>query len=329
MHINISIVIPVYSGVNYLDDLTKKILDTKEKWENDNCPFSLLELIYVDDASGDGSGEVLSRLSKFDWINVVTLSMNYGQHAATAAGIAYSSGDWVVTMDEDLQHDPGVISDMLKLCVNNGSDIVYANSPKWIHSSVFRDLSSRVYKRLISVLVKNPNISSFNSFRLVRGSIARSASAVCSHDGYFDVVLSWFTNRVSAFEVEMKDMRYAQEGKSGYNLRSLLTHARKLIMTSDAKLLRWVALLGILMLVLCIVLSIGYILLKLYYPELIVVQGWTSVILVILGIGGGLTLMMSAVAEYIAVITQHVHGKPTFSVVDRSSDKVLFKYFNK
>lgn len=324
---SISIIVPVYSGADYLKDLTCKIQQVQQEWLENNYPFSILELIFVDDCSSDGSSEILYELSHTNWINVVTLSRNYGQHAATAAGISYSSGDWVVTMDEDLQHDPAKIFVLLKECIMSQSDVIYARPRSWVHNSIYRDMSSRYYKKLISWLTSNPSVVQFNSYRLMRGSIARAAASVFNHDGYFDVVLTWYTNKIFSIETEMVDHRYVEIGQSGYSLRKLFTHARKLIMTSDAKTLRLAAYAGIFMLFICTMLMVYFLTVKTYFPQSIPVKGWTSLMLATLFTGGGILLVLSFIAEYIAILTKHVHGKPPFVIVDRSRDKILRDFF--
>ena len=327
MSVSLSIVVPVYSGAQYLENLLLEVKKVREKWEKGSIPCRVTELIFVDDDSKDDSSTVLKSLSNTEWVHVVTLAKNYGQHAATNAGISYTSGDWVVTLDEDLQHHPEHIEAMLKVAVENSADIVYANSTTAVHNSWFRDLSSRYYKKLMTTLTKNKHISNFNSYRLIRGSVARSAAAVSSHDGYLDIVLSWFTNKVEVYKLTMIDQRFTETGQSGYNLSRLLSHARRLIMTSDAKLLRFAAVFGLAILVFCVFSAQYVIFSKLFFPESIGATGWTSQIVTTLFIGSGLAITLSIIAEYLAVIVQHVHGKPTYSIVDRSTDTVLIEFF--
>jgi glycosyltransferase involved in cell wall biosynthesis len=173
--------VPVYAGKFYLEKLTEAVAAVRQAWEDACYLIHLAELIFVDDGSSDGSCDVLKQLDTQDWIKVITLSRNYGQHPATVAGISYSSGDWVVTLDEDLQHDPKHILDMLKLCVEHDADIVYAKPKEWVHKLAFRGLSSRCAKALVSYMTNNPNTRHFNSFRLMRGTIARTAASISSH----------------------------------------------------------------------------------------------------------------------------------------------------
>lgn len=327
MSVSVSIVVPVYSGEKYLKTLVHEVEKVKEEWKTNNYPCYIAELIFVDDDSKDNSSDVLKCFEDMEWVHVITLAKNYGQHPATAAGISYSSGNWIVTLDEDLQHHPKHIIEMLKLGVNKRTDVVYANSTEAVHKSLFRDLSSKYYKKLMMFLTKNKHISNFNSFRLVRGNVGRSAASVCSHDGYLDIVLSWFTNKISVYKTSMVDQRYIETGKSSYDFWRLLSHARRLIMTSDAKLLRTVAVFGLVMLVVSLILASYIIIIKSFYPESISVTGWASQIITTLAIGSGLAITLSVVAEYLAIIVQHVHGKPTYSVVDRSTDNIIREFF--
>jgi glycosyltransferase involved in cell wall biosynthesis len=90
------------------------------------------------------------------------------------AGILYSSGDWIVTLDEDLQHRPLAIETLLKRACAEKSDVVYAQPRDWVHGGGYRDLLSRLVKRLIAGLSGNHFVQSFNSFRLIRGDVARA-----------------------------------------------------------------------------------------------------------------------------------------------------------
>ncbi len=323
----VSVIVPVYSGRDYLEELALVITMVRKDWSDANYPIEIGELIFVDDGSKDGSADILEKLAEQSWIKVITLSRNYGQHAATAAGISYSAGDWVATIDEDLQHDPQLFLAMLERCVKTSADIVYVKSREGVHKSAFRDLASRAAKTGMAKLTKNPNIQNFSSFRMMRGSIARSMASMSSFDSYLDIVFSWYSSRVETLEVDLVDRRYVNTGNSGYTLRRLLSHARRLIMTSDVKIIRYAATLGALLLTGCLALILYLLAVKVLFPDSILAVGWTSLMLTTLGIGGGIAMVLSIIAEYIAILVQHTHGKPTFSIVDRNGDKALRVFF--
>ncbi|MDX5477727.1 MAG: glycosyltransferase [Cyclobacteriaceae bacterium] len=326
--IYISTVTPVFQGVAYLESLVVEICKVKDELEAVDAPVRILESVFVDDGSTDGSQQVLGDLAKkYPWLVVVTLSKNYGQHPATTAGILHTSGDWVVTMDEDLQHRPEHILDLLKEAVFGPFDFVYASPDGAVHESRFRDYSSRMLKVLISNLTRNPTVVMFNSFRLTRGSIARAAAAVSIDQTYFDIALGWFTNRVGKVPLPMKDERFIASKASGYSVLKLLSHARKLVQSSEIKFLRVGAFLGLFTVILGFLFAVYVMVVKFFYPEIIGVQGWASVIVLVSILGGINALLTGLVIEYISILLMQTHGKPKFFEVDRTSDSLLLTWF--
>ncbi len=319
--INVSTITPVYSGKEYLVELIEEILKIRESWVSRNLSINLLEAIFVDDASTDGSLYILKEYQqKYHWIKVIQLSKNFGQHPATVAGILHSSGDWIFTLDEDLQHHPKFFEQLLKGIIEQQSDVVYAKPKTNVHSSFFRDFSSKTYKLFLAKLSGNPNIQFFNSFRLIRGSIARAAASVSCHDGYFDIVLSWFTNNISNISLPLKDLRYQKDKKSGYNILKLLSHARKLLISSHAKIIRVSSLIGALAIFISTFYGSYVLTQSFFFPETIGIAGWTSLMIIGLFFGGIISFFLGISLEYTDVILLQLQGKPTFFIVDRSSD---------
>jgi glycosyltransferase involved in cell wall biosynthesis len=326
--IKVSTVTPVYSGESYLENLVSAIAEIKEKWEKKNYPFQLKESIFVIDGAIDRSELVLRKISKkYHWIQIITLSRNFGQHPATIAGLLHSSSDWIITLDEDLQHDPKHFLVLLKKATCKELDIVYAKPLDSVHKYGYRDLSSTFFKIVIAKITGNPYITKFNSFRLIRGSIGRAAASVCSHETYFDIALCWFTDRLGSVSLNITDQRFIEKGKSGYNLRKLIGHARRLILSSQTNILRLGAIIGSSAIILSIVYGSITILKKVFTPEKIPVQGWTSLVLILLFFGGLTSLLLGIILEYLSNVLLHTQGKPAFFSVDRSLDKIAKKYF--
>ncbi len=327
--ISVSAVIPIYSGKNYLPALVAELAELRAIWNDDNAPLQLIETIFVDDASNDNSAAVLEELAKqYAWIRIVTLSKNFGQHPATIAGILYSAGDWVATLDEDLQHRPKHIIDMLKAAVTRHVDIVYARPLEAVHRKGYRDIASRSIKHFLAWSTGIAMIRHFNSFRLMRGSIARSAASVCGHETYFDVALSWFADKFTTMDLVLEDSRFIKTGKSGYNFRKLMTHARRLLLSSQPKILRGGAAFGFLAMLIAVFLT-GRIFYNAWFaPHEIDVRGWSSLFVGIIFFGGISALLLGIVLEYLTNIVLHTQGKPVFFQVDRSSDVLLREYFS-
>lgn len=321
----LSTVTPVYKGAEYLDQLISELTRVRARLEDSAVPLVLAEAIFVDDSSIDGSAKVLKDLAaRHKWIKVVSLSRNFGQHSATVAGILYSSGDWVATLDEDLQHRPSQIVSLLARAVEDSRDLVYAHPTSAVHGNVFRDQSSRLYKSFISLLTGNPHIRIFNSFRIIRGSVARAAASVASSETYLDMALCWFTDRIASVPLELKEVRGSQD-HSGYNFRSLLRHARRMVISSQIKPLRIGGLIGIFSLILSVATGATLAALKILKPELIEIRGWTSLIVSTFFFGGLLSLLLGIALEFLSDLHLQALGKPNFFVVDRSADEILFQ----
>ncbi|KGJ02423.1 hypothetical protein IT41_17465 [Paracoccus halophilus] len=314
-------VVPVYCGSDYLEALVEALDSLRREWQAQEAPFFLAEAIFVDDAAIDQSGPLIDRLAgQHPWIVPLHLSRNFGQHPATIVGILHSSGDWVVTMDEDLQHRPEIIKRLLRKAVTEHSDIVYAKPASAVHEAAIRDWTSRSFKRLMQWLTDNPNLPDFNSFRLIRGPVARAAASVCSHDTYLDITLGWFTQNISVLRAEMKDERYIRTKRSGYSLKSLLSHGWRMIFSSQIKLLRIGSVLGLSAMVFSVLAAVYFLVIRIFFPLDIAVQGWTSLFLAITFFGGLSAFMLGIALQYLSSMILKVHGKPTFFTIDRSGD---------
>ncbi len=326
--ISISTVTPVYRGAEHLGLLVERLDEVRTAYRNGDAPIEFIESVFVDDGSSDGSSEVLEKLAAtYPWITVVTLSRNFGQHPATVAGILHAGGEWIVTLDEDLQHDPNEVETLLRVAAEGRHDLVYA-TPSGTNHSRSRGWFSNTFKRLLVNLSGNESLAQVQSFRLVRGDIARGAAAAVDHETYLDVALSWFTDRVGSIEIEMHDERFQQEGQSGYGFRSLLSHARRAIISSQAKLLRLAAIIGLVSVLVAAVLAVRAIVGVVLDDVSNVAPGWPSLFMTLLFFGGVLSTLMVVLLEYSVSVALHLKGKPAFFPVDRRRDALLRNYFS-
>lgn len=318
--LTLSIVVPVYSGESFLPGLVERQEALRARLET--TPIRHVESIFVCDEPIDGSAKVLTGLAATrPWMTVLHLGKNMGQHSATAAGMLHTSGDWVVTMDEDGQHEPLDVVAMLEGTVPKGLDLCYARPVSGVHSAGWRDASSRWAKRLVAFLVGDKFVPMFNSFRLIRGGVARSAGALAGYDVYLDVALRWFTNRICAVELALKDPR-GKNQRSGYTLRSLLTHLRRLLMSYHLTVLRYVMLAGFATSAGVGLLGVALVVEKLVSPDSVPVRGWTSMFVTIAFFGGLTLFLLGLILERLSTMLTRAQGHPAFFIVDRSRDEL-------
>lgn len=322
----ISTVTPVYNGALYLPKLVEELRQLKEDLASKTDNVMLSESIFVVDNAVDNSFEVLDHLStKYSWVKVLSLSKNFGQHPATIAGILHTSGDWVITLDEDMQHRPHLIPHILKKLTETHTDICYAAPIEKVHSSIIKDFLASSFKRIISVVLSNKSIKHFNSFRGIRGNVARASAAICRHETYYDVAIGWFSDKVSVQPLVLLDERNQSKDESGYSFWGLIKHAKRMIMSSKIKLFRLGIPLGIFAFFFSILISCYAILSRLFEWESVVIKGWFSLILVILFFGGLTTMLTAFILESLFDLSLSINGKPTYFIVDRKRDKDLLK----
>jgi polyisoprenyl-phosphate glycosyltransferase len=322
----ISIVIPVYQGEHTLGALVEEIaLLTVPTPTAGGQEFQVVEVLLVNDHGPDRSDEVIRELAAaHDFVRPVWLSRNFGQHPATMAGMASSSGDWIVTMDEDGQHDPAGIGDFLDVALSQGSQLVYADPVNKPPHNMLRNGSSRLAKWVFATFLTGESESTFQSYRLVLGEIGRSVAAYAGSGVYLDVAMGWVAGPAAACPVRLRD----EGGRpSGYSTRALLSHFVHLVLSSGTRALRLVSALGVLF----AVGGIGYALYLLVVrvtsstatTTTTATQGWTSTMVVVLVSTGAILFSLGVIAEYVGVAVNMAMGKPLYLIVGDPKDGPL------
>ena len=307
---SVSVIIPVFSSIKTLENLVIELIEYFHKSKKiSNLGFELSKIVLVDDGSVDGSAIIMKKLESNDKVKSIYLNRNYGQHAAIFAGVLSTTEDVLITMDEDGEHNPEIIENMIEKLELENYDIVYA---RFKHKKFdFRETLSKQSKKLISIIAKDENINLITSYRAVRGSVFRSAAVYANNGSFLDIALSWISNRVSTVETEKRD----SHRDSTYTLSKLINHFNKLFFAAGIRPLiflfniGWITSLGSLF-------AIGIIVYRKIFSD-IEVQGWVSSITVILFIGGIMISAIGLVARYLSAIVETSSGKPFFTIKNK------------
>lgn len=316
----VGVVVPVYRGQWVLEPLLHEIAAYAEPQQTPSgLRFQVMEVVLVHDGAVDDSERVMRALKeRHAFVRLLWLSRNYGQHAATLAGMASTTADWVVTMDEDGQHDPADIGAMLDRALAAGAQLVYAQPRNAAPHSRARNAFSLLTKRLVVSVLGAPALREFHSFRLIHGEVARSLAAFCANTVYLDVALSWVVARSAHCPVTLR-----QEGRaaSGYTRAKLLSHFWRLVIASGTRPLRMIAAMGCLSILLAMGISSYALYEKL--AQRVPVQGWTSMMIVICLFSGIILLSISVLAEYLGVVVGMAMGRPLYLSVSRPCPQPL------
>ena len=310
-----SIVVPVYQGERTLEPLLAEIEPlTAPGATPRGRRFHVAEVILVHDGAIDDSHTVMESLAaRLPFVTNVWLSRNFGQHPATLAGMAATSADWVVTLDEDGQQNPADIGGLLDAALE--VDAPWSTGRRSIRrrtaSSATRSAAWPRPCRWRSS--GTAQMAHFNSYRLVRGDIARSLAAYCGHGVYLDVALAWVVGRWATGPVTLRpDRRFRP---SGYTFRRLFAHFGRLILTAGTRPLRLISVVGFLAVLAGAGLSAVIVCGALRHQ--IPVQGYTSLIVVICFFSGVVLFSLGIIAEYLALSLTTGMGRPLYVTVSR------------
>jgi len=307
----ISIVIPVFRGEKTLPKIIADIAPlTIASRTSRGHTFIVSQVLLAHDCGPDRSDQVIEKLAAlYPFVMPVWLSRNYGQHAATMAGMASATGNWVVTLDEDGQQNPVDIADMLDAALESSLQLVYAKPTNPPPHGWVRNTFSALAKSISSRILGNKALGRFNSFRLVDGEIARTLAAYCSNGVYLDVGLFWITSRIGHCPIRL---RHEMDRPSGYSFIKLLGHFWRLILTTGTRPLRLITVLGFSSMLLAVAIAI-YALYGKYVGD-VPIQGWASLVVVVSFFSGTILAALGIIAEYLAVTMGIVMGKPLYVV---------------
>jgi len=291
-----SVVVPLYRGHDTIDELCAQLIGFFESRDES------FEIILVDDASSDGSWDRAIDLAHEDSRIVgARLTRNFGQHNAVLAGFRLVRGEYVVTLDEDLQHPPSEIEKLIECQAINDADVVYgvpeARQQRWWRR-VGAWIAMMIPRRVMGVDFE------ISSFRLVRSEIAREVTKATRYDVIIDVYLAWLTERFAAVKIRHEPSARG----SSYSPLMLVSVLLRLVYNYTVLPLRISTFLGILLAVLSLGLALYFVIV--YLSQNVGVPGFTALIVSILFSTGVILIGIGMVSEYLARTFLHVIGKP-------------------
>jgi polyisoprenyl-phosphate glycosyltransferase len=307
----ISVVVPVYQGEHTLQALVDEVIPfTAQTLSPDGRPFRVVELLLVHDGGPDASAKVMRELAvQHPFVRLVWLSRNFGQHAATLAGMASTVCEWVVTMDEDGQHNPADVGRLFDTALNRPTRLVYATAANKPPHGFVRNLFSKIAKTIFLKALGTHDVA-FNSFRMIQGEVARGVAAYCGANTYLDVALSWVVGHTETCKVQLREERGR---RSGYSPARLFRHFWQLVLSSGTLPLRLLALFGATSIVVSLGSSAYLIWRRLEHK--VPVQGWTSTAVLVALFAGATLVSLGIIAEYLGFAVSMAQGKPPYLIV--------------
>ena len=299
-----SIVIPCYKSAGTIETVVSETAK-----EMDNMGRHEYEFILVNDCSPDG-GATIKKLresaTERNYVRVVDLARNSGQHNAMMAGLRAASGEVFISMDDDMQTRPSELHKMFR-AFDEGYDVVYGAYPEK-KESMFRRFGSWVNKMCAVVFLGRPKELKTSSFWIIRKYVRDS---IISYEGAHSYLLGLILRSTSSItQVEVEHFE-REIGASGYTLRTLLRLWSNII-GFTVKPLRLAMQGGMLISTISVIFALGIFIRKLVHPS--IDPGWSSIMVAIFFSLGVELFFIGMIGEYIGRTYMHINKEPQYIV---------------
>ncbi len=309
LNIDISVILPVYNEAENIENCYHRLNSVLRNLTNS------YELLFINDGSKDNSLEVICTLAeKHQQVKYLNLSRNFGQQAAISAGLDYCQGEKVVIMDADLQDPPEIIAEMSSL-MDNGFDVVYGKRKRRKGESLLKKFTARMFYRMLSRITNVKIPLDTGDFRMISKKVVEILKQMPERDRFIRGQVAWigFKQTHVLYERQGRD-----KGRSAWSYKRMIRFAIDGITSFSDFPLRFATFLGI------IVSFVSFILiLWALYQRFIAhsyVQGWTSLILSVLFLGGVQLLSLGIIGEYISRIGSNVRRRPRYVIEDKNTE---------
>lgn len=304
----VSVVIPAYNEELVIEETCSRLIRVMDQL---HFPY---ELLFVNDGSRDNTYRILERLAgEIPNVKVLDFSRNFGHQIAVTAGIDHAVGDVVILIDADLQDPPELIADFLEKW-REGYDVVYAVRMRREGETWFKRLTAKLFYRMLRKMTEIEIPVDTGDFRLMDRSVVESLRTIKEKHRFIRGLVSWVGFRQIGVPYERAE-RFA--GESKYPLRKMLKFSLDGITSFSFRPLQWASKLGMASS------GIGFLfILVLLYLKIfttLTIQGWTSLMVVVLFLGGIQLFMLGVLGEYIGRIYDEVRDRPLYLIRERKN----------
>lgn len=308
---SLTVVIPVYNEEENLQPLVRTLMEVL-------AGQPAFTILFVDDGSGDGSLALLKKMAAQDkHIAYLSLSRNFGHQAALRAGLEVAQGDCVVTMDGDFQHPPELIPSMIE-AYRKGFDIVATrrldaapDGDKGLAPG--KRLGSRLFYALMKVLGDVKIEPGSADFRLLSRRAVKALLSMPERTLFLRGAVPWIGFPSTELSYRPGNRR---SGETKYSFSAMLSFALDGITSFSVKPLRLASMFG------CLISAAGFsyalyaLIVRLFTDK--TVEGWTSLLISVLIIGGIQLIFMGIIGEYLGKLFLEAKHRPHYLVKERS-----------
>lgn len=272
------------------------------------------EIVFVNDGSKDGTWEeILDVSSKSDNVKGINFSRNFGKEAAIKAGLQYAIGDCAVVMDCDMQHPPKTVLEMYELWLD-GYQIVEGVKESRGKENLINKISSSIFYNILNV-VTGFKLENSSDFKLLDRQVIEEFLRLPEKKMFFRAITFWLGFKSTAVEYKVRDREI---GTSKWSLIALTKYAFNNITSFSTAPMQIITIIGIVNLLFSLVLGIHSLIQYLSGSSL---EGFTTIILLLLLIGSSLMISLGIIGFYLSKIYDEVKARPSYIVSDVTRNK--------
>ena len=299
----LSVVVPCFNEEANLSELRRRIVGSCEPEVGDD-----FELVLIDDGSTDRTWTLMEQTCAADRrVVAIRFARNFGHEAAMTAGLTLCRGRRVFILDADLQDPPELLGEMMRL-MDDGADVVYGRRRRRDGETAFKKLSAKLFYRLLARLADVEIPADTGNFRLINRRALDVLNAMPERFRFTRGMVSWIGFRqVPLFY----DRAPRSGGATKYTLRKMIRYAIDAMTSFSVMPLRLASYLGVTMSILSIVLIL-YVIGSWFAGA--AVAGWTSLMSIVLGIGGVELLVLGVIGEYLGRLYMEGKQRPLFVI---------------
>jgi glycosyltransferase involved in cell wall biosynthesis len=302
--IELSIIIPCYNSSKALKELAFRLNEVLTKLN------ITTEVFFINDCSTDNTvTEAKEIIKKYNNFILIDLMFHVGQFRSLYCGLEHAKGNYIVTMDDDLQHRPEDIEKLYNTIKNNKKlDAIFASYFEKKHS-VFRNLGTSLIKFINEKIYNKPKNLKMSAFRIMRRNLLETIINHKTISPVLGAIILKSTNKIINIEVEHDERKY---GKSNYNLIKLIKTTFDNVLNFSSLPLQVISIIGFVISMISFTVSI-VIIIK-YILSGIGVPGWTSMMVLLNFYAGLILLSLGLIGEYLIRILMEVNGTPKYKI---------------
>jgi dolichol-phosphate mannosyltransferase len=309
----VDIIIPLFNEAEVLPALHQQLCAVI-----DHLPYEF-KLLYVNDGSTDDTQKIVNGYIEQDSRVIgLELSRNFGHQAALTAGLDHANGEFVITMDGDGQHPPELIPEMIKLA-ETGYDVVIAQRLEEKTTSLKR-ITSHLFYRLINTIGDTNIQAGAADFRLLKKPVVDSLKTMREYHRLLRGMVAWMGYRTVILPYKQPTRL---GGKTKYSLQKMLRLAAHATFSFSLIPLYLGISVGAIFLLLALAESIYVISFWISGNQASLAPGWSSLMFVLLFVGGSLMITLGFIGIYIGYIFQEVKGRPIYLIKEKQLGKEI------